>query len=148
MRQGTGSTNKWNLSCYNPRTQVILSGFRWSVHGGGARQRQHWHFIPLWIRAGRRWQIVWQGPRFGFVAETGRFVTTDAMSTISCPCALLPSSSLFSVLTRVCFSSSYSFVRTAVICSTPASACVLLVSFVVCHISEFLLFYSLYSFRV
>ena len=33
-------------------------------------------------RAGRRWQIVWQGPRLGFVAEHGSFVTIDALTTI------------------------------------------------------------------
>ena len=35
MWQGTGSTNKWNLSCYNPRVQAVLFGFRWFVRGGG-----------------------------------------------------------------------------------------------------------------
>ena len=30
----------------------------------------------------RRWQVARQGPRLGFVAETGSFVTIDALSTI------------------------------------------------------------------
>ena len=47
--------------------------------GGGGRQRQQWHLIPLPTRAGR-WE-VWQGPRLGFVT-TGRFVTMDDWSTI------------------------------------------------------------------
>ena len=50
---------------------IVLFGFRWFVHGGGARQRQYWHLMPLLKRVGKIWQIVWQGPRFGFVAETG-----------------------------------------------------------------------------
>ena len=32
--------------------------------------------IPLPTRAGR-WQMVWQGPRLGSVAETGRFVAME-----------------------------------------------------------------------
>ena len=91
MWQGTGSTNKWNLSWYNLRILVVLFDFRWFVHGGGVRQRQYWHLIPLWTRVGKLWQIVWQGPRFGFAAEMARFVTIDALSPISCFCALLPS---------------------------------------------------------
>ena len=38
--------------------------------------------IPLPTRAGR-WQMAWQGPRLGFLAETGRFCCYgDALSTI------------------------------------------------------------------
>ena len=33
--------------------------------------------IPLPTRAGRRWKIVWLGPRLGFVAETARFVAME-----------------------------------------------------------------------
>ena len=50
---------------------------------GGARQRQQWHLIPLPTRAGRRWQMVWQGPRLGFVARDGKICCYgDALSTI------------------------------------------------------------------
>ena len=47
--------------------------------------------------------MVWQGPRLGFVAESGRFVTMNAMSTISCFCALLPTFLVFSFLIPACF---------------------------------------------
>ena len=47
--------------------------------------------------------MVWQGPRLGFVAESGRFVTMNALSTISCFCALLPTFLVFSFLIPVCF---------------------------------------------
>ena len=41
------------------------------------------NLIRLPTRAGRRrHNIVWQGPRLGFVAETGNFVTTGALSVI------------------------------------------------------------------
>ena len=33
--QGTCSTNKWNLSCYSPRVQAVLFGFRWFVRRRG-----------------------------------------------------------------------------------------------------------------
>ena len=153
MWQGTGSTKKWNLSCYNPR--ILPSGFVWFcwfVHRGGARQRQHWHLISLWTRVGRRWQIVWQGTRCGSVAETGIFVTTDALSTISCfeLCFLLSSFSLLSfsrslfgyvsLLLRITSSVQQS--------SSPRqqSTCVPLVSFAFLLISEFLLFHVFYIF--
>ena len=35
MWQGTGSTNKWNLSCYSPLVLEVLFGFRWFVRVGG-----------------------------------------------------------------------------------------------------------------
>ena len=38
--------------------------------------------MPLSTRGGRRWHIVWQGPRLGFVAEKGNCVTADPLSTI------------------------------------------------------------------
>ena len=44
--------------------------------------------IPLPTSAGRRWQMVWQGPRLGFVAETGRFVFE--YDFLACFCDLLP----------------------------------------------------------
>ena len=61
-------SNKRNLSCLHtirmcsPRVLAVWFGFWWLVHGGGARQRQLWHLVPLPTRAERRWQIVWQGP--------------------------------------------------------------------------------------
>ena len=62
--------------------------------GGLDNGSKQWHLIPLLTRAGRRWEMVWQGPRRGFVAETGRFCCYgDALSTIfllPCFCALLP----------------------------------------------------------
>ena len=83
---------------------------------GGGRQRQllQWYLIPLRTRAAIRWQMMWQGRRLGFVAETGRFVTVNDLSTISCfYCALLPTF-LFSpaCLIPVCLSSrSFVFLR-------------------------------------
>ena len=61
--------------------------------GGWARQRQQWHSISLLTRA-RRWQMVWQSPRLGFVAETGKFVAMETpWVRFSClkfvPCFLL-----------------------------------------------------------
>ena len=35
MWRGTGSANKWNLSCYSPRVQAVLFGCRRFVRGGG-----------------------------------------------------------------------------------------------------------------
>ena len=58
--------------------------------------------IPLPTRAETRWSMVGQGPRLGFVAESGRFVTMNALSTISCFCALLPTFVLFSFLIPAC----------------------------------------------
>ena len=90
--------------------------------GGEARQQQQWHLIPLPTRAGR-WQMVWQCPRLGFLAETGRFVTLrDALSTIFLlafvPCFLLVvfrfSFLYFFSCTAVCLSSSYPFVCAAI----------------------------------
>ena len=64
--------------------------------GGGARQRQQWHLIPLPTRAGIRWQMVWQGPRLGFVAETGRFVAMETpWVRFSCLLAFVPCFLLF-----------------------------------------------------
>ena len=94
----------------------------------GGRQRQQWHFIPLPTRAGRKWQMVWQGPRLGFVAETGRFVAMEGVRFLAClfPCALLPSSrfsffvfrffSFFFPCISVCLSASCPFVCAASIC--------------------------------
>ena len=82
MRQGIGSINKWNLSCYSHRVLAVLVGFHWSVCGEGPRRRRLWDFIPLPTRAGRRWPMVWQGRQLGLVAETGRFATMEALSTI------------------------------------------------------------------
>ena len=78
------------------------------------------NLIPLTTRAGRRWHIVWQGPRLGFVTETGNFVTTDTLSTIFLfffvPCFLLfsfsPSVSLYVYLLCVPSSVQHSFVTT------------------------------------
>ena len=92
MWQSTGSANiKWNVSCYSPRVQALLFGFFVDLFaGGGARQRQQWHLIPLPTRAGR-WQTVWQGPRLGFLVETGRCVAMETTWVrFSCFCALLP----------------------------------------------------------
>ena len=89
---------------------VVLFGFRRYVHGERARQRQQWHLTPLSTRAGRRWQIVWQGHRLGFAAET---VTIDALSTIFLLLPRLFFFFFFSVLIPVCFSSSRCFVRAA-----------------------------------
>ena len=38
MWQGTGSTNKWKLSCYSPRVQAVLFGFSiiFFAEGGGS----------------------------------------------------------------------------------------------------------------
>ena len=102
---------------------IVLFGFRWFVHGGGARQRQYWHLMPLLKRVGKIWQIVWQGPRFGFVAETGGALllsTPGVRFHAFLPCFLL---FFFSVLIPVWFSSSYYFVRAAVIWSSSASTC-------------------------
>ena len=73
--------NKWNLSCYNPIVLPVLFGFRWFVRGGGGLPVAAVTLDTLPTRAERRWQIAWQGPRLGFVAETGTFVTMDALST-------------------------------------------------------------------
>ena len=35
--QGTGSINKWNLSCYSPRVQAVLFGFSLTCSRGGGR---------------------------------------------------------------------------------------------------------------
>ena len=32
--QGTGSINKWNMSCYSPRVQAVLFDYGWFVRGG------------------------------------------------------------------------------------------------------------------
>ena len=68
--------------------------------------------IPLSTRGRRRWQIVCQDPRLGFVAKEGKlFVTIDVLSTIFLLFALLPSllflrpypgKFLFFVLLRPC----------------------------------------------
>ena len=49
---------------------------------GRAPKRQYRHSTTLSTRVGRRWQIVWQGLRLGFVAETGSYATIDALSTV------------------------------------------------------------------
>ena len=95
MWQGTGSTNKWNLSCCSPS----LGSFVWfsliCSRRGGARQRQQRHLIPLPTRAGRRWQMVWQGPRLGFVAETGRSLAMET-PRVRLSCILICRASYFS----------------------------------------------------
>ena len=77
MWQGTGSTNQWNLSCYSPRVQAALFGFRWFVRGGGGSTAAARTLDTVADERGRRWQMVWQGPRLGFVAETGRFIAME-----------------------------------------------------------------------
>ena len=68
----------------------------------GAQQRQQWHLIPLPTRAGRRWQMVWQGPRLGCIAETGRFVAMETpWVRFSCLLAFVPCFLLF--FFRFCF---------------------------------------------
>ena len=107
MWQGTGSTNKWNLSCYSPRVPAVLFGLRLFVRRGGARQRQQWLLKLLPTRAERRWQMLWQGPRLGFVAKTGRFVTGrleyDFLAFVPCSLHFLfsPSLSRYVYLLRV-----------------------------------------------
>ena len=55
-----------------------------------------WSQIPLPTRAGRRWQMVWQGPRLGFVAEMGRFVAMETpWVRFSCLPAFVPCFLLF-----------------------------------------------------
>ena len=145
MWQGTGLTIKWRLSCYSPRVQTVSFGIRWFVYGGGAR-RQQWHFIPLPTRARRRWQIVWQDPRLGFVADTGRFVTMDTLVRFSRFCSMLPTSLIFSFLIPVCLSFSCSLVCAAAICYSQQVRILqyvffLLVSFVSYLISKLSCFY-------
>ena len=74
-------------------------------------------------------------PWFGFAAETGRFITIDASSTISCFCALLPSSFLHCprpysgmflfVLIILCPCSSHLLHVSKYVC-TPCVICILL----------------------
>ena len=92
-----------------------------------------WPVIPLSTRVEGRWQIVWQGPRLGFAAETRRFVTTYALSTIF---LFLPFSLslFFSVLIPVCLSSSCCFVRAAVLCSSWARTCTFCVICILPHL--------------
>ena len=148
---------KWNLSCYSPRVLAVLFGFRRFVRRGGGRQRQQWHLIPLPTRAATRCQMVWQGPRLGFVAESGRFVTMNALSTISCFCALLPTFIIFSCLIPVCFIS-FVFLRLCgsshlLLTVLPASTyvCYSTCSCVICilpHLGIPLFFYSFSIFFV
>ena len=97
--------------------------------------------------------MVWQGPRLGFVAETGRIVTMDALSTISCFLCLAtyfyhfllpyPCMFVFFVFLRLCS------IHLLLSASAYFVVCVL-VSFVSCLISESVVFYSLtwyYFFR-
>ena len=73
---------------------------------------------------------MWQGHRLGFVAETGSFVTIDALGRIFLAFfSLLPSFLLFLRPISACFSSSCCFVRAAVTCSPSASTCSFL-----CHL--------------
>ena len=52
--QGTGSTSKWNLSCYSARDfQAVLFGFRSFMHGGGLDSGNS-DLIPLPTNAGKR----------------------------------------------------------------------------------------------
>ena len=77
------------------------------------------NLIPLPTRAGRRWHIVWQGPRLGFVAETGNYVTSHALCTIFLPylCLACHFSHFVLPYPGMCRSSSCSFVcAAAVIC--------------------------------
>ena len=71
--------------------------------------------------------MVWQGPRLGFVAETGRFAAMETPCVRVLACffrALLPTSSFFVFLSfpfffrcvPVCLSSSCPFVCAAAIC--------------------------------
>ena len=112
------------------------------LFAGGARQRQQWHLIPLPTRAGRRWQMVLQCPRLGFVAETGRIVAMDALSTIFLLLCLAsyfpyflryPGMFVLFVFLRLC--SSHLFLS-----ASTYYVFFLLVSFVSCLISEFLCF--------
>ena len=161
MWQGTGSTTKWNLSCYSPRVRAVFVWFSLICSGGGARQRQQWHLIPLPTRAGRRWQMVWQGPRPGFVAETERFVALSTIFLLACFCALLPTfrfsvffSFLFFPCIPVCLSSC-PFVCAAAICCSPHVSTYFIVrvlsACVICtlpHLGIILFFYSFSIFFV
>ena len=106
----------------NPSSSFVLVFDYLFTEGGSTAAVLTLHTVVL-ARVGRRCQIVWQDPRFGSIAETGRYVTVNNLSTISCflPCFLLLFI-YFSVLIAECFSSPYCFVRAAVICSSSASS--------------------------
>ena len=107
MWQGTGSTNKWNLSCYNPRVLAVLGWFSLicSRRGGSTAAA----VTPLPTRAGGRWQIddVTSSParlcsRDGKIYYYGR-LEYDFLAFV--PCFLLfvcsPSLSRYVYLLRV-----------------------------------------------
>ena len=87
-------------------------------------------FIPLPTKAGR-WQMVWHGPRLGFVAETGRYVATSMETPwvrFFCLLAFVPffllhvfrfSFLIFFPASRYLVSSSCPFVCSAAICYSP-----------------------------
>ena len=111
--------------------------------------------IPVPTRAGRRWQMVWQGPSLGFGAETRRFVAMETL--LACCCALLPTSrvsffyftSFFFLYPGMFLSSSCPFVCSShllLLASTYSvvfySTCFSCLSFVPYPISEFYFFNS------
>ena len=131
---------------------VVLFGFRWFVRGGGARQQQqYWHLIPPWTREGRRWQERMTRSPVRLCSRDGKICYYRRLEydfLFSCLPFFFPS---FAPSSFGCVSlSPYNFVRAAVICSTSASSCVLLVSFVFCLLSAFLLVikYLFYIFRM
>ena len=156
-RQRHGSTDTWYLI---PHTRM----FRFFVHRGGdsTAARQYWYLIPWYLiplstRVGKRWQIVWQAPRLGFVARHGKLLVSTPWFRFS---------SFFWCITFFCYSfllflrpnypgmfpftsSSCCFVPAAAICSSWVSIMrVVFVSYVFCPISEFLSVYLFYLFHL
>ena len=74
----------------------MIARQHWGFIHGLEQFFPQWHLIPSSRRAGRRWQMVWQGPRLGFVAETGRFVAMETpWVRFSCLLAFVPCFLLF-----------------------------------------------------
>ena len=126
MWQGTGSTDKWNLSCYSPRVQAVLFGFRRFVRGG--RGSTAAAVTPDTVADESRKKMA-DGVATSQTRPCSRGWNNccygDALSMtllLACFCALLPTfrfsfpSFLFFPCIPVCLSSSCSFISAAAIC--------------------------------
>ena len=120
MWQVTGSTKKWNLSCYSPRVLAGLFGFRWFGRAGGGALgsdgRDTWYHCRREQKQDGRWCDKVPGSASLLQSREEILLWTPWVRFRPFYCALLPTFHNFSCLIPVCLSSSFSFVCEAAIC--------------------------------
>ena len=93
MWQGTGSTDKWNLSCYSPRAQAVLFGFSLICSRGGGWSITTAVTLDTVADESRKMADGVARPPSRLCSRDGKiYCYGDALKTIfllACSCALL-----------------------------------------------------------